>query len=114
MDAQILRHSLPTLDFQLKVLRCNFNGASEYSQNSKNTEDHFRTERAMPSQYKLLDRVHGCLAGVAVGDAMGMPASSYQPHEITERFGRIENLLDAPPARAQPRTVLTPIFELLY
>jgi len=31
---------------------------------------------------------------------MGMPASSYQPHEITERFGRIENLLDAPPARA--------------
>ncbi len=51
----------------------------------------------MPSQYKLLDRVHGCLAGVAVGDAMGMPASAFQPHEIVERYGRIEKLLDAPP-----------------
>jgi len=51
----------------------------------------------MPSQYELLDRVHGCLAGVAVGDAMGMPASSYQPHEIVESYGRIEELLDAPP-----------------
>ena len=41
----------------------------------------------------FLGRVHGCLAGVAVGDAMGMPASSYLPQEIIERYGRIEGLL---------------------
>ncbi|TRO49089.1 ADP-ribosylglycohydrolase family protein [Candidatus Bathyarchaeota archaeon] len=49
------------------------------------------------SDSEFLDRVHGCLAGVAVGDAMGMPASSYLPQEIVERYGRIERLLDAPP-----------------
>lgn len=28
---------------------------------------------------EFFDKVHGCLADVAVGDAMGMPASSYFP-----------------------------------
>jgi ADP-ribosylglycohydrolase len=41
-------------------------------------------------------KVQGCLAGVAIGDAMGMPASSYLPEEIKERYGVIDRLLDAP------------------
>ena len=44
----------------------------------------------------FLKKVQGCLAGVAVGDAMGMPASSYLPEEIKTRYGVIDRLLDAP------------------
>lgn len=42
-------------------------------------------------------KVQGCIAGVAIGDAMGMPASSYLPEEIESRYGVIDKLLDAPP-----------------
>ena len=42
-------------------------------------------------------KVQGCIAGVAIGDAMGMPASSYLPEEIKQRYGVIDRLLDAPP-----------------
>jgi ADP-ribosylglycohydrolase len=44
----------------------------------------------------LRDRFYGCLAGVAVGDAMGMPTAGYTPEEIAERFGVVEGFLDAP------------------
>jgi ADP-ribosylglycohydrolase len=42
-------------------------------------------------------KVYGCLAGVAVGDALGMPAAGFTPAEIREKFGYIDGLLDAPP-----------------
>lgn len=35
-------------------------------------------------------RARGCLAGLAVGDALGRPAEGLSPEEITERWGRIE------------------------
>lgn len=45
----------------------------------------------------FLEKVHGCLAGVAVGDAMGMPTAGFTPTEIKVKFGYIDKLLDAPP-----------------
>ena len=36
------------------------------------------------------ERARGCLAGLAVGDALGRPAEGMEPDEIAERWGRIE------------------------
>ncbi len=47
-------------------------------------------------QVELYRRFYGCLAGVAIGDAMGMPTAGYTPEEIAERFGVVEDFLDAP------------------
>ncbi|MGB9659081.1 MAG: ADP-ribosylglycohydrolase family protein [Nitrososphaerales archaeon] len=44
----------------------------------------------------ILSRSIGCLAGVAIGDAMGMPTSSFSPDQIREKFGRVTNFIDAP------------------
>jgi ADP-ribosylglycohydrolase len=44
-----------------------------------------------------LDRALGALVGGALGDALGMPAESLAPAEITARYGRIEGFV-APPA----------------
>lgn len=41
-------------------------------------------------------KVQGCIAGVAIGDAWGMPASGFSPEQIVERYGFIDELLDAP------------------
>lgn len=41
----------------------------------------------------LLDHVHGCLLGVAVGDAMGMPTEGMGPDEITATYGWVDRLL---------------------
>lgn len=35
-------------------------------------------------------RARGCLAGLAVGDALGRPAEGMEPDEIAQRWGRIE------------------------
>lgn len=35
-------------------------------------------------------RARGCLAGLAVGDALGRPAEGMEPPQIVERWGRIE------------------------
>ena len=43
-----------------------------------------------------VDRVHGALAGVAVGDSMGMPSEMWPRRRIRERFGSIERFLPAP------------------
>ena len=45
---------------------------------------------------KLFEHAYGCLAGVAVGDAMGMPSSLMTPDEILSQIGRIEWFLPAP------------------
>ncbi|MCL5074346.1 MAG: ADP-ribosylglycohydrolase family protein [Chloroflexi bacterium] len=44
----------------------------------------------------LLNKAYGCLMGVALGDAMGMPSSLWTPRQIKERFGRIEGFLPGP------------------
>jgi len=41
-----------------------------------------------------LARFQGCLVGLAVGDALGMPAEGLSPEEVARRFGRIDDLVD--------------------
>lgn len=38
----------------------------------------------------MRSRARGCLAGLAVGDALGRPAEGMQPTQIRQRWGRIE------------------------
>jgi ADP-ribosylglycohydrolase len=44
----------------------------------------------------LLDRFRGCLLGVAVGDALGMPTEGYTALEIKAKFGMVTEMLPAP------------------
>ncbi len=44
---------------------------------------------------KLRDRIAGTIYGVAIGDAMGMPAY-FLPEDTRKKFGWIEDFLDAP------------------
>ncbi|MDD5582696.1 MAG: ADP-ribosylglycohydrolase family protein [Candidatus Marinimicrobia bacterium] len=44
----------------------------------------------------ILNRIKGCLIGVAAGDAMGMPSSMMSPQKIKKTFGKIETFLPAP------------------
>ncbi|MCP8304205.1 MAG: ADP-ribosylglycohydrolase family protein [archaeon] len=44
----------------------------------------------------MLLRSVGCLAGVAIGDSMGMPTSGFSPEQIREKFGKVVSFLDAP------------------
>ncbi|MBS3765459.1 ADP-ribosylglycohydrolase family protein, partial [Candidatus Bipolaricaulota bacterium] len=44
----------------------------------------------------LLESVTGCLAGVAIGDAMGLPTQFMTPEGIKAEFGQIEGF-EAPP-----------------
>jgi len=43
-----------------------------------------------------VERAVGCLTGVAVGDAMGMPSELWSRRKVKERFGRIEGFLPGP------------------
>ena len=44
----------------------------------------------------LSDRFRGCLLGVAVGDALGMPTEGYTAREISSKFGMIRVMMPAP------------------
>ncbi len=44
----------------------------------------------------ILDRFRGCLLGVAVGDALGMPVEGYSAEEIESKFGRVKDMMPAP------------------
>ncbi|MEM3451623.1 MAG: ADP-ribosylglycohydrolase family protein [Nitrososphaerales archaeon] len=44
----------------------------------------------------ILSKSIGCLAGVAIGDAMGMPTFGLSPDQIREKFGKVTNFMDAP------------------
>ncbi len=44
----------------------------------------------------LQDRFTGCLLGVAVGDALGMPTEGYTAQEIRSRWGVVRDMLPAP------------------
>lgn len=45
----------------------------------------------------FFSKAYGCLAGVAIGDAMGMPVADLTPTEIRKRFVVIKEFLEAPP-----------------
>jgi len=45
---------------------------------------------------RLFEHAYGCLVGVAVGDAMGMPSSLMTPDEIRSQIGHIEWFLSPP------------------
>jgi len=45
----------------------------------------------------LRSRARGCLAGLAVGDALGRPAEGMEPRQIAERWGRIEGYVAETP-----------------
>jgi ADP-ribosyl-[dinitrogen reductase] hydrolase len=44
----------------------------------------------------LLDHFRGCLLGVAVGDALGMPTEGYTAREISSKFGQVREMMRAP------------------
>lgn len=44
----------------------------------------------------LFRKIHGSLAGVAIGDVLGMPTASFTCAEIRKRFGTVRKFLDAP------------------
>ncbi|HDM92691.1 MAG TPA: ADP-ribosylglycohydrolase family protein [Candidatus Korarchaeota archaeon] len=45
---------------------------------------------------RLLEAAWGCLAGVALGDAMGMPVEMLPPDEIRGLYGRVRGFVRAP------------------
>jgi ADP-ribosyl-[dinitrogen reductase] hydrolase len=50
-----------------------------------------------PSRHMdMLDRFRGCLLGVAVGDALGMPTEGYTAQEIRSKFGPVRDMMPAP------------------
>ncbi len=52
----------------------------------------------------LFARAVGCLAGVAVGDAMGMPLEFLTRDEIRARFGRVDRFLEPTPGHIHAGT----------
>ncbi len=45
----------------------------------------------MSNDYR--DKFEGCIVGLAVGDALGMPCEAYSMNDLLKEFGRIENYL---------------------
>lgn len=43
-----------------------------------------------------LDRIAGALAGMVLGDALGVPGELWPREKVRARFGRIEDFLDGP------------------
>ncbi|MGH3727305.1 MAG: ADP-ribosylglycohydrolase family protein [Micromonosporaceae bacterium] len=50
----------------------------------------------MPSDALRLDRAQGCLVGVALGDAMGMPGELWPRAQVKAHFGWIDRFLPGP------------------
>jgi ADP-ribosylglycohydrolase len=42
------------------------------------------------------NKAYGCLAGLALGDAMGMPVEFMTPGQIAEEYGRVTDLVTSP------------------
>ena len=45
---------------------------------------------------RILERVHGCLAGLALGDCLGMPTEFLTHEQIQQEFGWVDHLQQAP------------------
>ncbi len=50
-----------------------------------------------PNDVDLRERIYGCLLGVAIGDALGMPSSFLPKQEIERIYGRIQDFEDPLP-----------------
>lgn len=46
---------------------------------------------------ELLDRARGCLAGLAVGDALGRPVEGMSAQEIREKYGSVSDFVNLTP-----------------
>ncbi|MDD9206933.1 ADP-ribosylglycohydrolase family protein [Georgenia sp. 10Sc9-8] len=55
---------------------------------------------------RVADRAHGCLLGVALGDALGMPTEGMAPGDLERRLGWVDDLLPGP-GRALPAGQVT-------
>lgn len=44
----------------------------------------------------FIDRAYACLAGLAIGDALGMPTEFLTPGQISEHFGWVEDFVPSP------------------
>jgi ADP-ribosyl-[dinitrogen reductase] hydrolase len=51
--------------------------------------------KLLPISMDLLDRFRGCLLGLAVGDALGMPIEGYSAKEIESKFGAVRDMMPA-------------------
>src|SRR4029077_20533449 len=54
---------------------------------------HPRSTVTMPHQFRV-DRVRGCLLGMAVGDALGAPLEGLSGQQIRTHYGRVRNYVD--------------------
>src|SRR5439155_7556659 len=54
---------------------------------------HPRSTATMPHQSRV-DRVRGCLLGLAVGDALGAPLEGLSSQQIKSHYGRVRNYVD--------------------
>lgn len=50
----------------------------------------------------MLEKFEGCLIGLAVGDALGMPVEGLSSELILKRYGKVEDFLPAPHRRLSP------------
>lgn len=50
----------------------------------------------------MLEKFEGCLIGLAIGDALGMPVEGLPPETIRKRYGKIEDFLPAPDRKLGP------------
>ena len=58
----------------------------------------------------LFEKAYGCLAGLALGDALGMATEFLTPQQIEEHHGWVDGLVNAPswhPHAALPRGRVT-------
>jgi ADP-ribosylglycohydrolase len=54
-------------------------------------------KRRVDFDERLLGKIHGCLAGVAIGDALGMPMAGWTPEEVKRRYGKVNALIAPAP-----------------
>ncbi len=55
-------------------------------------------------EWTRVRKAHGCLAGLALGDALGMPTEFMTPEQIAAEYGRVEGLVASP--AWHPHTIL--------
>jgi len=55
------------------------------------------------------NRIAGALAGMVLGDALGVPGELWPREKVRARFGHIDTFLDGPssPATSRPATTRT-------
>src|SRR6516164_2396971 len=48
----------------------------------------------MPPHLRRIDRVRGCLLGLAVGDALGAPLEGLSMQQIRAHYGQVDDFVD--------------------